>query len=273
MYTYIYLKIQLYCILIINVKLNCEGTICLCVDYIDIHVDTLNGVPFWMKPNLVLSCFWGVLPGFWINQGPFRVPNGRPKLQGLSVKPCGSIGHHGKVASSYLPARKCKQLLLRLIMLISAAEIPSFLCWISNLIWWNSRATFIVKIPSFGSWNPTKNAMTPRHGSSDLYRSTETRPVKHWSTWLARSSLSWDVHRSEFVHGVFLCCLVISCHVPFVLLGASPLTQYGSFYIIVLLTPTSHWHGKTIWPSWTWGYPILKHTHLEGRFHYGRISD
>jgi hypothetical protein len=115
--------------------------------------------------------------------------------------------------------------------------------------------------------------MTPRHGSSDLYRSTETRPVKHWSTWLARSSLSWDVHRSEFVHGVFLCCLVISCHVPFVLLGASPLTQYGSFYIIVLLTPTSHWHGKTIWPSWTWGYPILKHTHLEGRFHSGRISD
>ena len=32
--------------------------------YRDIHVDTLNGVPFWMKPTLVLSCFWGVLPGF-----------------------------------------------------------------------------------------------------------------------------------------------------------------------------------------------------------------
>ena len=203
-----------------------------------------------MKPTLVLFCFWGV------HQGPFRVPNGRPKLQGLSVKPCASIGHHGKVASSYLPARKCKQLLLRLIMLISAAEIPSFLCWISNLFWWNSRATFIVKTPSFGSWNLAKHAMTPRHGSSDLYRSTETMPAKHWSTWLARSSLSWDVHRSEFVNGMFLCCLVISYHVPFVLLGTSPLTQYGSFYIIVLSTPTSHWHGKTIWRVGHGGTPF-----------------
>ena len=201
-----------------------------------IKMDDLGVPPFWKPPHLQLplhrcinmlilsmECLLGWNP-------PWSL------LVSILVRHGETIWIQTAAVIAWLHlASKCQEL-------CAAYVNPSclnFEFWLLNLQlkWWNSRATIhYSKTLSFGSWNPTLDAMTPRHGSSDLYQSSETRPAKHWSTWLAGSSFSWDVRGSESVEyahvawsGQVRSGHVIPCSVCFL---ENIYIKYGSFYIV-----------------------------------------